>query len=154
MDLSSFNYNLPPELIATEPAQKRDQSRLLVLDKKTGEIEHQHFFDIINSLEPGDLLIANNSKVIPARLTGKKTTGGEVEVFLSKNLGNQWECLIKGRVRVGTEIILSDNLTAEIEVAVGDGEHRHRRAGRPAFDARRGDPCRRQGALPRQGIRP
>ena len=121
MKLSDFNYKLPPELIATEPVKKRDQSRLLILDKKTGQIEHKKFFNIIDYLQPGDLLIANNSKVIPARFLGKKTTGGEVEVFLSKPFDGGWECLIKGRVKAGTEIILSTKLSAKIIEVKGDG---------------------------------
>lgn len=114
MQLSEFDYNLPPELIATEPTVKRDAARLLVLNKETGALEHKHFFDLLDYLRPGDLLIANNSKVIPARLTGKKTTGGAVEIFLSKNIGSEWEVLIKGRVQLGSEIILSKKLTATV----------------------------------------
>jgi S-adenosylmethionine:tRNA ribosyltransferase-isomerase len=121
MQLKDFNYHLPPELIATHPTAKRDQSRLLVLDKATGAIEHKHFFDLIDYLKTGDLLVANNSKVIPARLLGKKSTGGVVEVFLSKNLGKNWECLIKGRVKAGVKIILSKKLNAEIVEVVGEG---------------------------------
>lgn len=121
MKLSDFNYNLPEELIAVNPVLARDQSRLLVLDKKSGKIEHKHFFDLVDYLQPGDLLVANNSKVIPARLIGKKSTGGEVEVFLSKNLGDKWECLIKGRVKNNTTISLSKKLQAEILEVLGDG---------------------------------
>ena len=115
MKLTDFDYNLPPELIATHPSQQRDQSRLLVLRKDDGAIEHKHFFDILDYLEPGDLLVANNSKVIPARLAGKKITGGEIEIFLSKNLGSSWECLVKGRVKVGDKIILSGKLSGLVE---------------------------------------
>ncbi len=128
LKVSDFNYHLPPELIATQPSKVRDQSRLLVLDKKTGQTEHQHFFDLVDYLEPGDLLVANNSKVIPARLIGKKNTlsallgtGGEVEVFLSKQLENVWECLIKGRVKVGTSIVFSKKLSGEVMALKDDG---------------------------------
>jgi S-adenosylmethionine:tRNA ribosyltransferase-isomerase len=132
MKLSDFDYHLPPELIATKPAKKRDQSRLLVLDKQTGAIEHKHFFDLVDYLKPGDLLVANNSKVIPARLIGKKTTGGVIEIFLSKPLSGSplrkgreikgtWECLIKGRVKAGTKIILSKRMEAEIVEVIGEG---------------------------------
>ena len=85
--LSDYNYQLPPELIAQKPTEPRDHSRLLVLDKKTGAIEHQHFYDLLNQLESGDVLVLNNSKVFPARLIGRKAlTGGQVEVFLLQNI--------------------------------------------------------------------
>lgn len=122
MKLSDFDYNLPPELIATEPAKKRDQSRLLVLEKASGKIEYKHFFDLPQFLNKGDVLVLNNSRVIPARLAGKKVSGplialgigGEVEVLLNKNLGETWECLVRGRTRVGTKIIFSKKLSGEV----------------------------------------
>ena len=86
MELSEFNYYLPEELIAQTPIKKRDESRLMLLDKKTGEIEHKIFKDIINYLEPGDCIVRNNTKVIPARLYGKKSTGANVEFILLKNI--------------------------------------------------------------------
>jgi S-adenosylmethionine:tRNA ribosyltransferase-isomerase len=121
MLLSDFDYNLPPELIATHPAEPRDQARLLVLNKTTGTMSHSHFFNLLDFLQPGDLLIANNSKVIPARLTATKSTGGSVEVFLSKNLGQSWEVLIKGRVSAGAELTLSTRLRAVVQSSIGDG---------------------------------
>jgi S-adenosylmethionine:tRNA ribosyltransferase-isomerase len=101
--LSDFDFNLPDELIATHPAEPRDSSRLLVLDKKTGVIEHKHFYDIIDYLCSGDILVLNNSKVIPARLMAiKKETGGKVEVLLHKKLSaNIWQCLLGGKVKEG-----------------------------------------------------
>lgn len=113
---SDFFYNLPPELIAQKPLRPRDHSRLLVLDKKTGALQHQHFYDIINYLRPEDLLVLNNSKVFPARLIGKKEiTGGQVEIFLHKKEAKDiWECLIGGRIKIGMVIILSSRLKAEI----------------------------------------
>ncbi len=84
MELSDFNYYLPEELIAQTPIEKRDESRLMVLDKNTGEIEHKIFRDIIDYLQPGDCLVRNNTKVIPARLYGKKETGANVEFVLLK----------------------------------------------------------------------
>jgi len=105
-----FNYQLPNELIAQKPIRPRDHSRLLLLNKKTGALEHRHFYDLINYLRPGDLLVLNNSKVFPARLIGhKKITGGQVEIFLHQPLkkavaGNIWECLLGGRVKEGLEI--------------------------------------------------
>ena len=83
MELSEFNYELPEELIAQTPIEKRDESRLMILDKNTGEIEHRIFKDIIDYLEPEDCLVRNNTRVIPARLYGKKETGANVEfIFL------------------------------------------------------------------------
>ena len=86
MELSEFNYYLPEELIAQTPILKRDESRLMILDKKTGEIEHKIFKDILEYLKPGDCLVRNNTKVIPARLYGKKDTGAKVEFVLLKNI--------------------------------------------------------------------
>ena len=86
MELSEFNYELPEELIAQTPIEKRDESRLMILDKNTGKIEHKIFKDIIDYLEPGDCLVRNNTRVIPARLYGKKETGANVEFILLKNL--------------------------------------------------------------------
>ncbi len=113
---SDFFYHLPPELIAQKPARPRDHSRLLVLDKKTGAMTHRQFYEIINYLRPGDLLVLNNSKVFPARLIGaKENTGGQVEIFLHKKEARDvWECLIGGRVKEGLCIVLSPRLNAEI----------------------------------------
>ncbi len=106
LKLSDYNYCLPEELIAQTPTEPRDHSRLLVLSKDTGKIEHKHFYDLVDYLRPGDVLVVNNSKVFPARLLGKKReSGGKMEVFLLKNLtGKNWECLLKGRVHAGLEI--------------------------------------------------
>ena len=114
---SSFSYNLPKELIAQSPAKPRDHSRLMVLDKKSGKIEHHNFFELPNLLKKGDVLIFNNSKVFKARLIGKKETGGKVEVFLHRPLtDNKWEVLIKGRnIKKDDIITLSKNLVATIK---------------------------------------
>ena len=94
MELSQFDFNLPEELIAQHPSDKRDESRLLVLHKNTGEIEHRHFYNIIDYLKPGDVLVRNNSKVIPARLFGvKEETGAHVEILILKMDGDVCECL-------------------------------------------------------------
>ena len=120
MRTDDFDYYLPKELIAQHPAQKRDMSRLLVMDKKTGEIEHKHFHDIIDYLNAGDVLVINNTKVIPARLMGLKKGGtAHIEVLLLKQVGetNQWEVLVHPgkRAKVGTEIIFGDGrLTAKV----------------------------------------
>ena len=106
MKVEDFNYELPEELIAQTPLPKRDESRLLVLDKKTGEIEHKKFYHIIDYLNPGDTLVLNNSKVLPARLIGvKEETNAVIEILLLKNMENDcWECLVKParRIKVGT----------------------------------------------------
>lgn len=106
MKVEDFNYNLPEELIAQTPLEKRDSSRLLVLDKETGEIEHKHFKDIINYLDKGDTLVLNDTKVLPARLIGvKEETNAVIEILLLKNTeGDNWECLVKParRIKVGT----------------------------------------------------
>lgn len=97
MELKDFTYNLPPELIAQDPLTDRSSSRLMVLDRKTGKIEHKVFSDIINYLNPGDCLVINDTKVIPARLMGvKPETGAAIEILLLKRMENDcWECLVK-----------------------------------------------------------
>jgi len=114
--LSDFDFNLPDKLIATHPAEPRDHSRLLVLDKITGKIEHTHFYDIIDYLQAGDILVLNNSKVIPARLWAKKEkTGGKVEVLLHKKLGaDVWQCLLGGRVGENLNLEIGQELKAKI----------------------------------------
>ncbi len=115
MKLSEFDFDLPEELIAQHPVDKRDESRLLVLHKNTGEIEHKHFFDIIDYLKPTDVLVRNNSKVIPARLYGvKKDTGAKVEVLILKIQDDICECLCGNAkaIKVNTTIIFSDKLSA------------------------------------------
>jgi S-adenosylmethionine:tRNA ribosyltransferase-isomerase len=107
-----FDFDLPEELIAQTPLKDRDQSRLLILDHKTGEIEDKHFHDIVNELNPGDALVMNDTRVLPARLHGEKTeTGAHLEVLLLTNTeGDTWETLIKPakRAKVGTEIVFGD----------------------------------------------
>ncbi len=109
MNIEDFNYELPEELIAQTPLKKRDDSRLLVLDKETGEVEHKHFYDIIDYLEEGDTLVLNDTKVLPARLIGvKEDTGAVIEILLLKNLEkDNWECLVKPARRVKTGTIVS-----------------------------------------------
>jgi len=106
MKTDDFDYNLPEELIAQTPINKRDESKLLILDKKTGDITHEKFHNIINYLDENDVLVLNDTKVIPARLIGeKKDTGAVIEVLLLTDKGNNlWECLVKParRVKVGT----------------------------------------------------
>ena len=118
MKLSDFDYELPEELIAQTPIKTRDQSRLMVLDKKTGEVVHKHFYDIKSELHKGDVLVLNDTKVIPARLIGtKEDTGAVIELLLLKDLGNNiWECLSRPakRLKVGTIVTFQDKLKAEI----------------------------------------
>lgn len=125
MKTHDFYYELPPELIAQTPLERRDSSRLLVLHKDTGAVEHRHFHDILDYLRPGDCLVLNNSRVLPARLLGKRASGGAVEVLLLKDTGNDtWECLTKpGRkTPVGTELSFGEGLlTATVVGAKEDG---------------------------------
>ena len=118
MKTFDFYYDLPEELIAQTPLQKRDTSRLLALNRVTGEIAHKHFYDILDYLNPGDCLVMNDSRVLPARLLGHRPTGGAVEVLLLRDLGDKkWECLVKpGRkMQVGNEVIFGNGeLTATV----------------------------------------
>ncbi len=117
MLVTDFNYDLPKELIAQHPMEPRDHSRLLVLDKDTGAMEHRHFYDICDYLRPDDLLVFNDTRVIPARLHGFKDTGAHVEVFLLTRLnGTDWEVLVRPgkKLQVGAKIKFSDELGCEI----------------------------------------
>ena len=118
MKVSEFNYELPEELIAQTPLEKRDESRLMVLNRKEQTIEHKTFKNIIDYLKPGDVLVRNNTKVIPARLYGKKETGANVEFLLLNNQeGDIWECIVRpgNKLHVGTKVIFGEGLlTAEI----------------------------------------
>ena len=125
MKTHDFYYELPEELIAQTPLQQRDSSRMLVLDKQTGKVSHRHFYHILEYLKPGDTLVMNDSRVLPARLMGHRPTGGVVEVLLLRDLGDkQWECLCKpGRkMQVGSQVIFGDNeLTAVVTEVKEDG---------------------------------
>lgn len=113
MKVSDFNYDLPEELIAQTPLEKRDESRLMVLDRKNQTIEHKTFKDIVDYLEPGDVLVRNNTKVIPARLYGKKETGANVEFLLLNNIEKDiWESIVRPgkKLHVGTKVIFGDGL--------------------------------------------
>ena len=127
MNKTDFYFDLPERLIAQTPLEKRDTSRLLHLDKATGEIEHRHFYDIKQYLRKGDCLVLNDSRVLPARLIGARPTGGSVELVLLKDLGNGcWECLSRpGRkTKPGQEIIFGNGeLTATVQ-SVTEGGNR------------------------------
>lgn len=117
MLVTDFDYELPQELIAQHPMEPRDHSRLLVVDKKTGEIEHKHFYDLVNYLKPGDVLVFNDTRVIPARLHGTKDTGAHVEVFLlTRRDATDWEVLVRPgkKLQVGAKINFSDELSCEV----------------------------------------
>lgn len=125
MKTSDFFYYLPEELIAQTPLEQRDASRLLKLDRNSGMVEHHHFYEIIDYLQPGDCLVMNDSRVLPARLLGHRPTGGAVEVLLLRDLGNKrWECLCKpGRkMQVGNEVIFGNgDLNATVVEVKEDG---------------------------------
>ena len=127
MKKSDFYFELPEELIAQTPLEKRDSSRLLHLDKVTGEMEHRHFYDMLDYLHEGDCMVFNDSRVLPARLIGARPSGGSVELVLLRDLGEgRWECLSRpGRkTKPGTEIHFGDGeLKATVE-AVAEGGNR------------------------------
>ena len=113
MKVADFDYELPEELIAQTPIKKRDESRLMVLNRKNQTIEHKVFKDIIDYLKPGDVLVRNNTKVIPARLYGKKETGANVEFLLLNNIENDiWEAIVRpgNKLHVGTKVIFGDGI--------------------------------------------
>ena len=137
MKTSDFSYNLPPELIAQTPVEPRDQARLMVLDRGDGSLGHRRFYEIVDYLREGDVLVFNNSRVIPARLRGRKAdSGGKLEILLLRRLsGSSWETLVKParRTRVGSRLELAGvpvagggqevTVTAEV-VGVKDGGRR------------------------------
>ena len=116
---SDFNFDLPPELIAQTPIPQRDASRLMVMDRKSGHVQHRHFYDLPEYLRPGDCLVLNNSRVLPARLLGQRMPGGGAcEVLLLIDRGNKtWECLVRPgkKMRKGTQLSFGNGeLTAEV----------------------------------------
>ena len=125
MKTHDFYYDLPEELIAQTPLEQRDTSRLMVLDRASGEVSHKHFYDIIDYLNPGDCLVMNDSRVLPARLMGHRPTGGAVEVLLLRDLGNKrWECLCKPgkKMQVGNEVVFGNGeLSAVVTEVREDG---------------------------------
>lgn len=126
MDIKDFNYELPKELIAQDPLENRSDSRLMILDKETGAVEHKVFRDILDELQPGDCLVINNTRVIPARLYGvKEDTGAAVEILLLKRKENDiWETLVRPgkKCRVGTRVVFGDGrLKGEIVDIVDEG---------------------------------
>lgn len=128
MKTSDFYYDLPKELIAQTPVEPRDSSRLMLLDRNTGEIDHKHFYDIIDSLNPGDLLVANDSRVLPARIYGiKDETGARVEFLLLRQItGNRWEVLCKPgkKAKEGSSFTFGDGLLKATVAEVKDDGNR------------------------------
>ena len=123
--VSDFDYNLPKELIAQTPSEKRENSRMMVLDKNSESIEHKHFYDITDYFNSNDVLVLNNTKVIPARLFGKKETGANIEVFLLKLIsGKTWQVLLNPSKRVKEEMIIkiSDELSAKVLTREDNGK--------------------------------
>ena len=127
MKTHDFYYDLPEELIAQTPLEKRDTSRLMVLDRVSGKVSHRHFYEILEYLQPGDCLVMNDSRVLPARLLGHRPTGGAVEVLLLRDLGDKkWECLCKpGRkMQVGSEVLFGDGELSAVVTEVKDDGNR------------------------------
>ena len=128
MKVSEFNYDLPEELIAQHPYDKRDDARLMVIDKNTQKIDHKIFKDVIDYLEPGDCLVINNTKVLPARLYGKKDTGANVEFLLLKRIeGDEWEAMVRpgNKLKPGTKVEFGEGiLKAEILGVLEGGNRR------------------------------
>lgn len=126
MKTSDFNFELPEELIAQTPLERRDSSRLLTLNKNTGAVGHHHFYDLPDFLRPGECLVLNDSRVLPARLIGHRPTGGTCEVLLLVDRGEGcWECLVRPgkKLRTGAQIIFGQGqLTATIERELEDGK--------------------------------
>lgn len=124
MNINDFDYNLPKELIAQKPAEKRDFSRLMVLDRETGSVEHKHFYDILDYLQPTDCLVMNNSKVLPARLFGvKKETGANIEFLLIKRIeGDKWETMVRPgkRLKPGDTVVFGDDEKTHLEADILD----------------------------------
>ena len=125
---STYYYDLPQELIAQVPIEQRDHSRMLVYDRKTEKIEHKHFYDVIDYLNKGDVLVVNNTKVIPARLIGyKQETGAKIEVFLLKKINlNKWQVLLKPqkKAKIGAKIVFNEELSCTVlshqEMGIGE----------------------------------
>jgi S-adenosylmethionine:tRNA ribosyltransferase-isomerase len=126
MKTADFDYKLPPELIAQTPAERRDGSRLLTVDRKTGELRHRRFYNLPEFLQPGDCLVVNNSRVLPARLLGNRESGGSAEVLLLRDLGeNRWECLCKpGKsLQPGAKVLFGGGkLIGTVEAGDGGGK--------------------------------
>lgn len=135
--LSDFDFNLPEDLIAQTPAEDRERSRLLVLDRKTGAVSHRIFTDIEALLVPGDLLVLNDTKVFPCRIPAKKAGGGKAEIFLLEEKGiNLWHALVRGGVDAGKRAAISADIEVEVVAEAGEGIKLVRFHGVPDIRAR------------------
>ena len=122
MLIEDFDYELPKELIAQSPASERDKSRLTVLPRGAGSIRHGIFSDLPQYLQPGDVMVINDAKVVPSRLMGTKATGGRIEALILRRIGEErYEALIKGKTAPGTEVIFTPELQAAVEEVLGGG---------------------------------
>jgi S-adenosylmethionine:tRNA ribosyltransferase-isomerase len=122
MDISLFEYELNENQIANSPMEPRDQAKLMVIDRKSGNISHKHIFDLPNILRESDVLVVNNTKVFPARLIGKKSTGGKIEVLLNNSLeDNRWRAIHKGKINKGDKVYFDDNSYLEVLEKDGNG---------------------------------
>lgn len=123
MQTADYNYELPDDLIAQTPLASRDECRLLVLSRASGAIAHHAFRDLLTLLSPGDLLVVNDTRVLPARLFGRKSTGGRVEVLLTRRRGaDTWDALTRPGVSVGATVSFSDGLMATVQDSLPDGQ--------------------------------
>ncbi len=124
MKVSDFDFDLPEDLIAQSPAEPRDSARLMVLKRDSGEIEHRIFRDVLEYLKEGDVLVLNNTKVIPARLLGKKVTGAKIEAFLLEKMEDGvWRCLVRpgSKMKVGSKLIFKNGLSGKVIARNEDG---------------------------------
>ncbi len=122
LTLADFDYHLPEDRIAQEPTAERDRSRLMILDRATGRREHRLFRELVGLLRPGDLLVVNDTKVIPCRLPAEKPTGGKAEVFLLEEKGrNHWDALVKGGVAIGKTVLIAPGIVAEVTASDSQG---------------------------------
>jgi S-adenosylmethionine:tRNA ribosyltransferase-isomerase len=123
LKLSDFEYELPPDRIAQSPISPRDHSRLMVLDRATHSFQHHHFYDIGRFLHEGDVVVLNATRVFPARLRGKKTSGGKAELLLLRpEAGPRWQALVRGTSSPGAELLFSEGLSAKLESCLPNGE--------------------------------
>jgi S-adenosylmethionine:tRNA ribosyltransferase-isomerase len=135
--LSDFDFNLPEDLIAQTPAEDRERSRLLVLDRRTGAVSHRIFTDMETQLVPGDLLVLNDTKVFPCRIPAKKAGGGKAEIFLLEEKGiNLWHALVRGGVDAGKRAVIASGIEVEVVAEVGEGIKLVRFHGVPDIRAR------------------
>ncbi len=145
MKVSDFDFDLPEDLIAQNPAEPRDSARLMVLKRNSGEIEHRIFRDVLEYLKEGDVLILNNTKVIPARLLGRKVTGARIEVFLLEKVEDGvWRCLVRpgSKMKVGSELIFKNGLSGKVIGRKEDGTRI------VEFSTKRDDEIFRSGEVP------